>query len=533
MKSDVVVVGSGAAGLMAALTAADSGATVTLLERSPLFGGTSADSGGALWVPNNPLQARLGIRDSPEDAERYLRGLTHGRIAENLIEAMVRAAPQMLDFYVRVTGVQLVHHGAAEPSPDLFPDVPGAGVGRSVGILPYELAHLGEYEELVRHPIWPGGIPPITWPEMASFEGDRWGWVPLAKDRIKNGISARGHALVASLLEACIAKGVKLITNARANALNLADGTTSRVTGVSVLREGKSENHEARLGVVLACGGFEWNQTMWDDLVGLPLDGRFSPSFNEGDGLRMAMQIGARVGGLDAVYLEPTTAMPGDLQDGKPRLRVDVYRLTTPGSIVVNERGERFANEAGGEKEWVLEMTGFDPLSWGFPNMPAFQIFDRENRESLPLARDDWTFDVDGDARPDWLSEAPTIRQLAEQIGVDPHGLERQVTAFNRCAERGEDPRFHRGEDRGPKVRPLGSGPYYAYRLQVGSWGTRGGPVVNRDAQVIGKEGPIPGLFAAGTTAKAVTGLAYPGGGGALGPGVTLGYIAGYSLTNR
>lgn len=546
MKTDVVVVGSGAAGLMAGLAAAERGATVTVLERSSLFGGTSADSAGGMWMPNNPVQARAGIRDTMEDAQKYVRALAAGSVSEELIQAFVRTAPQAVEFLERETVLDLATSGRLPTAPtrDHLPWLPGAGRGRTVIPGPYDLSRLRESRELVRHPVWPGGMPPITSQEMGEFQEHpaSWSWVPLAQERIRKGIAVQGHALVAGLLEACLAKRVELISNVRARDLVLASG---RATGVVAQQDDKSESYEARLGVVLACGGYEWNLSMWDELIGLPLDGRFSPPLNEGDGLRMAMQAGASLTGLSHAFLQPVVGMPAELYEGKPRLRLDIHRLPSQGSIVVNRRGQRFANEAGGTAEWAMEMSRFDPLWWEFPNLPAYFVFDQLNRETWPLLWHDWSFDIHCADSPDWLFQAPSIRQLAEKVGIDPNGLAQQVQNFNAHAERGEDPVFQRGAvttrtdsvSSAPfmdlPVRPLGPGPYYAYRLQLGAWGTRGGPIVNGNAQVLDLEKrPIPGLYAVGTTAASLTGSAYTGG-SALGPGVTLGYLAGRSLTSK
>jgi 3-oxosteroid 1-dehydrogenase len=530
MQTDVVVVGSGGAGLMAALSAAVLGARVTVLERAPVFGGTTAISGGGMWLPRNPLGAALGFEDSEEEVMTYLRRVTLGRSPEPLLQGFVRAAPEACALLQR----ESAHELEGTDTPDYLTGLPGGKVGgRQVASGLYDTARLGELAPLLRRAPTPGGIPALRHSEQ---QAGGWGigehgkdWVALTEERRQTGIVGRGCALVGGLLEACVRHGVQLVHSTRVNELTQSDG---RVTGVRAEREGTTDTYAASRGVVLASGGFEWNPTLWDSLVGVPLDHPLSPPFNEGDGLRMAAGAGARLANVNQVWWMPSISLPGLTSEGKPDTRMEGTR-GLPGAIVVNRRGRRFMNEAMNYNDAGKAMTAFDPHTYEFANYPSFVILDREHHDTYPRAA------FDEQTQATWLSEAPTLRELAGKIGVDPDGLEQQVKDFNVDAEHGRDPVFRRGEYawetyRGdprfpnPALRPLGPGPYYGYELRVGCFGTKGGPVIDEQARVVGfDDRPIPGLFAAGNVASAVFGPAYPGGGSTLGAGVTFGFIAG------
>lgn len=527
--SDVVVVGSGAAGMMAALRSVIGGAKVTVLEVSDLFGGTSATSGGGMWLPRNRLSREAGVQDSREAVKTYLSYLTSGVTAESVIDRYIDTAPTIIDFIEEHTALRFY---ADVERPDVKSAFPGgAQFGRLVAPKLYELKRLGDLRPRLRQPDWErrttkqgraagGGMEAVTQQEMQGFEesGNRDGWIELSRQRVRDGIVPRGCALIASMLEVVAAHGANLVTEARARELVVDDG---RVTGVVAEVGGERRTFSAGSGVVLAAGGFEWNKELWSGLVRVPGALPLSPPYNRGDALLMAQRIGARLALLDQVWW----ASNGGEQ---------------PGQMAVNRAGRRFCNESLGY-DYGKALQYFDPHTYQFANLPAYTISNR------PLLLSDTDMDNLGKqvANVDAAS-APTLRELAGIIGVDADNLEATVAEFDRNAVVGKDPLFHRGEsawdrwrklDRtlaNPCLAPLGTeGPFYAQRVVPRLFGTKGGPVIDDHARIVDWDGnPIPGLYGAGNSVASPFGLAYPGGGGSLGPGVTFGFAAGESLTS-
>jgi succinate dehydrogenase/fumarate reductase flavoprotein subunit len=391
-----------------------------------------------------------------------------------------------------------------------------------------------------------GGTPPILHSEN---EKNGWGVAPgefdvnlaeRAAERRRTGITGRGNALMGSLLEACLASGVTLVANVRATALRESGGA---VTGVEAEREGVAESYEARRGVLLASGGFEWNEMLVKSFIGVGIEAPLSPPFNDGDALKMASRAGARLAQTGTAWWVPSVTIGGETVDGRPSHRLFPMAKGLPGAIGVNRYGRRFANEALNYNDYGHEMRAFDSHAYEFPNLPAWVILDREHRERYPLDTLTRHHD-DNSAERRLIYSAPTLRELAERIEVDADGLEAQVREFNRHAEDGEDPVFHRGESAwetyradpqyaNPALRPLGAGPYSAYRQRLGCFGTKGGPAIDEHARVLDLDDrPIPGLFAAGNASACVFGPSYPGGGATLGAGVVFGSIAGEAATS-
>jgi succinate dehydrogenase/fumarate reductase flavoprotein subunit len=518
-ETDVVVLGSGAAGLTAALAASVGGADVVVLERAPLLGGTAALSGGGLWLPGTALQEEAGLDDTASEARTYLGELTQGRVAGDVLDAFVSAAPELVELYRAHTPLQLY---LDLERPDYQSELPGARpFGRLVGVGTYDMSRLPEeYAELVRRPVWPGGTEPILWTEMREFleAGDPWGWVPLAQQRIAANVVARGCAFVAGMVEACLEQGVTFVTDARAATLVIENGA---VRGVDLVHAGHKETYRVNAGVMLAAGGFERNRIMWNELVGRPLDEPLSPrDGNQGDGLRMAAAAGARMALLDEVWW---SALGGG----------------APGAIAVNRDGRRFLNECLNYHDYGEVVTRFDRSSYEFPNYPAFVISDHPPGRAFEAGPDALEHDIAAGR----VVKADTLEGLAHLLDIDGHGLAQQVEEFNVHAAEGLDPQFGRGSSRydrwrkfdkslaNPALRPLRAGPYYGERLSVRCFGTKGGAVIDEHAQVVDfGNAPIPGLYASGNVAASVFGVAYPGGGATLGQAAVFGMIAGREL---
>ena len=529
VDSDVVVIGSGAAGLTAALTTALSGARVVLLEKARLLGGTSAMSGGMVWVPDNRCMQAAGLPDSREDALEYLRRMTLGRVDDRLIRTYIDECNATVEFLERHTHLQFESHTR---HPDYQPELPGARPGgRGLGGGTYDTARLGSYAAVLRFG-----------PNDRLLDLDVNPDDPKAVQALNdlNGNIARsGRALVGELLEACLANGVELRTETPARALLRHAG---RVSGVRAeRRDDSSVTFSAAWGVMLASGGFEWNRALVSRFMAVPLVAPSSSPSNQGDGLLMAMDVGAALGNMTEAWWAPAIHVPGEAYEDGPLNRHVSDPRSKPGSIVVNRRGQRFANEALNYNDFPRAMMTFDPVTWDFPNLPAFMIFDEAFRRTYRVLALDSALPP-----PEWLTQAPTLGELAERVRIDRQGLLDQVETFNVHAARGEDPIFHRGEgvyDRyrgdarvtpNANLRPMGPGPFYALEMQIGGLGTKGGPVIDSSARVLNTRGePIPGLYAAGNVTASVMGPSYPGPGATLGPAMTFARLGGEDLARN
>ena len=518
---DVAVVGSGAAGLTAALTAAHAGATVAVFEKADYLGGTSAVSGGMIWIPMNRCMTELGISDTRSDAIAYLQAVCDHRTPLPLLDVLVDRGTEMLSFVETESDLRFE---TLENFPDYHPEWPGAhGGGRSLEPVPYDGRRLGQLFDSLR----PDHRPPFTMREYEEWRiFTRFPWDEL-DDRGQDGLVARGRALVAPLVKACADAGVTLVTGSAAHRLAF-DG--ARATGL-VLDAGTIA---ARGGVILACGGFEWAAEMVASYLPGPIQGSCSPPHNTGDGLRMGAKVGAKLGNLNEAWWGPMVLIPGDVTDGAQTSTLLRFERTGPGSIIVNREGRRFVNEAHNYNDMTKAFHAFDPEAYTYRNLPAWLIFDHAH-----LAEYGFLAHRAGQPTPEWLTEAATLDELAAAIGVDVAGLVATVERFNRNAAEGVDPDFNRGasaydrywgDDRAahPALGPLDTAPFYAIEVVSGVIGTKGGVVTDPEARALDVfDDPIPGLFAVGNTTAQPMGPGYAGAGSTLGPGMTMGFAAG------
>jgi 3-oxosteroid 1-dehydrogenase len=549
VETDVVVMGSGAAGLAAALTAGVGGAEVTILEASSLFGGTSAVSGGGMWLPGNTLDP--DYTDSLDDAKTYIKRLTLGFVSDAIIDRYLAEAGQVPDFFAAHSPLTFT---ADVGRPDYFAPWEGSSLtSRTVFPGQYELPRLADLEAKVRRP-GPGGILPIQHSEERRhgarpdvkdgrvLQAEDLEYVnKLIKERLEKGIAMRGMALVAGLMEGCLKHGGSFVSEARGRSLIVEDG---RVRGVRAEQDGGEVEYRARYGVVLASGGFEWNRDLWNAFIGVPWDGPTTPPSNRGDGLIMAASIGAKLANLDkATWI--STRYLGEVYDGQPYMR---GRGTgnRPGEIMVNRQGRRFVSETLPYNDIGRVMMRFNPHTYEFENHPCYVIGDKYSLKRLedpPPEVYAYTSDprkAKGDpAKGDGWVTGETLREVADKLEIDADGLERQVEEYNEHAAGNVDPVFHRGEKPWElynlpdhkSIGPLAEGPFVGYRVRASVFGTRGGPVINQDAQIVDyADQPIPGLYGAGNVVAHPFAWAYPGGGGTLGPAMTFGHVAGQSI---
>ena len=530
---DVVVLGSGGAGLTAALTAATNGGSVEVYEKTATVGGTTAVSGGIVWIP---AHRRSPDGELPvEDAMDYLRAQSLGFMDDELVQTFVRTGAEMLDF---VEARSDLRFEVAEGFPDYKPELPGgrpAG-GRSLNAKPFDLSLLGEWRERITS--FPADFSNV------GIDAETRARIHASVDNESGDYCVAGTALIAGLLKGLLDVGVTPRTNARAVEL-IAD--PPGITGVRIAHEGNTHERKdfrvrARRGVILATGGFEWDAQLVEAYLRGPMRGAVSPPNNTGDGLRMAMAHGADLANMGEAWWVPIVQLPGDTFGGQPRSRSVRLERTRPRSIIVNRAGKRFLNEAGEYNSMAGPFQYLDPRD-GYANDPAWIVFD-----ALHLKRYGFLGVAPGESAPDWFSPSPDLAELGAKTGIDADGLARTLAGWNDNVANESDPDFGRGssaydgywgDDKaatpaGKTLGPIDTAPYYAVPVSIGAMGTKGGPRTDRDGRVLHVSGsPIPGLYAAGNAMAGATGKAYGGAGGTLGPAMVFGYRAGLAVSAR
>jgi 3-oxosteroid 1-dehydrogenase len=531
-EADVVVIGSGGAGLVAALAARDSGASVVVLEKSATVGGTTAVSGGVVWVPTNHHMAEVGIPDSRDEALVYMKRLSDGRGEDKLIETYVDQAPAMLRFVEKAASIPFT---ALARYPDYHPEFPGGKPGgRSLDPGLFDSNELGDWKKHLRK------SPIFGMTAMSVTEATDWGVFAsplklpfkLLAERYSKGFVCYGAALIGRLLKALLDQGVQPLLGVAARELVVEEG---RVVGLRAEQGGRDLLVRAKKGVILASGGFEWNSQLVQQFLGGVVTHPNSPPGNDGDGLKMAMSVGADLGNMNEAWWCPSVVIPGEEYDGRQLNRGDFAIRSMPHSIIVNRRGVRFVNEAQNYNDLMKPFFAFEPNAYERPNLPAYLVLDQAFLDKYALLTI-----MPGQKPPDWLPRADTLEELGRKVGIDPAALAATVARFNRFAEQGVDEDFHRGTSLydkfygdpehapNPNLGTLCKPPYFALEVHPGTIGTKGGARVTVDAQVLRVGGqPIEGLYAAGNVIAAPAGSGYPGAGATIGSAMTFGYLAG------
>lgn len=549
---DVIVVGSGAGAMLTAIRAADEGLKVLMTEKTGLVGGTSATSGGGIWIPDNFDMPRMKLRDSVEAAYTYVKACAKGLASDERVLAYVETAREMAA-YLRRIGVD---YRSMAKYADYYPEMAGAlPGGRTMDPVDFNAARLGIEGLAVLRPTNPGqlimGRMTINAFEartiLARERKAKWliMWIMLryaidypwrrktTRDRRLTG----GQALVGGLWTALRARKVTVWLNAPLQSLR-RDGV--RVTGAVIERDGKPCVVTAKKGVVLAAGGFERNQSMREAWLTQPTNESWSatpPGCNTGDAIRAGADAGGQLHLMAHTWGVPTLHVPKE-----DRYRGVFVERSLPGCMVVNARGERFVNESCPYPEFQQAIYADHARSGA--SIPAWIVFDAEFRRKYPIGPL-----APGEALPDsrlrkswrnvvyWKDE--TLDGLAAQIGVDAQGLIASAARMTDYARTGKDLDFDRGGnvfDRyygdnavspNPNLAPIARGPFYAMQLFPGEIGTKGGLLTDCDARVLDEAGQaIDGLYCIGNNSASVMGPAYPGAGSTLGPAMTFGYRA-------
>ncbi|MGE8318659.1 MAG: FAD-dependent oxidoreductase [Comamonas sp.] len=549
---DLIVVGSGAGALLGAIRAQEQGLRTLLVEKAGLFGGTSAISGGGIWIPLNYDQQRVGVADDLEAAFCYMRRCVRGMASDDRVLAYVETASKMAEYLHRIG----IPYRAMAKYADYYPHIQGAlPGGRTMDPVDYNAAQLGLEALETMRPSLPSTLI-FGRMSMNAFEAhsmlsrelkSRFSLVgtmlkyfldypwrgKTRRDRRLTG----GQALVAGLLAAAHKAGVEMWRNAPLK--ELVQDASGRVTGAVIEKDGVCVPVLARCGVLLGAGGFERNQAMREQYLNQPSRAEWTATpagCNTGDAHRAGQAVGAQLHLMDWSWGVPTMDVPGE-----PSFRGVFVERSLPGCMVVNARGQRFLNESGPYPEFQQAMLAEEAKGNG--GVPAWIVFDADFRAKNPMGPLMPSSAVpDGKLPQDWLGKvywkADTLEALAAQIGVDAAGLADSARRMTDYAATGKDLDFDRGGNvfdryygdprlKNPNLGAIAKGPFYAMRLWPGEIGTKGGLLTDREARVLDTRGQvIEGLYCVGNNSASVMGPAYAGAGSTLGPAMTFAFRA-------
>ncbi len=537
---DLVVVGSGAAGMTAALTAARHGLTAVVVEKTAHYGGSTARSGGGIWIPGNSVLRRAGISDSPADASAYLQHVAGDAVPAALRDAFLGHGPAMLDLVLADTPLRLRWVPGYS---DYYPEAPGGRArGRSVEPVPFDGRLLGAELARLSPPYLPAP-PGVTitqanyrWLSLGtSHPRAIWTGLVVGARTVRSKATGRqllglGQALAGALRSGLLRAGVPVWLDTPMTGLRVAGG---RVTGVQVLRDGAATVIAARRGVLLASGGFERNDELRTRYQRGPVGTQWTVGApgNTGDGIVAGQDAGGEVELMDDAWWGPSIPLTGG-----PYFCLAERSL--PGCILVNAAGERFVNEAAPYVDAVHAM--YDRHTDGNPHIPCWMIFDQRYRNRYVFAGLPPRRPLPGRwYKAGAVFRADSLAELAALVGISADGLAKTVAKFSEFARSGRDADFGRGDsayDRyygdprcrpNPNLAPVSQPPYYAVKIVPGDLGTKGGLRTDERARVLRADGSaIEGLYAAGNTSALVMGRSYAGAGATIGPAMTFGYLA-------
>jgi succinate dehydrogenase/fumarate reductase flavoprotein subunit len=552
-QCDVLIIGAGAGGMATAITAVKHGLSAIIVEKEPVFGGTTAFSGGVLWIPGN---RHCGEPDTREAALEYMKNETGNFYEADAVNAYLDAGPEMLDFFEAETEVKFI------PTlyPDYHPTVPGGvDVGRSVLAAPFDTSVLGEDIKRLRPPLstitFMGMMFNSSNADIKHFFNATKSVVSFAYvtkrlaahflEVLRYGRGTKvtsGNALAARLAKSCIDLGIPIHTDAPATKLLTENGA---VTGATVQQNGKTVTITATKGVVLASGGFAHDvDKIRKAYPHLRRGGEhFSPvpEANTGDGIDLGIEAGGK---FDTVFASTSAWMPVSkvpVGGGKFKAFPHLLDRYKPGIIAVTKNGKRFTNESESYHDVGAAMIAAcegeaETACWLIADRPTIRKYGLGYAKPAPVPLGTYL-------RNGYLQTGRTLAELATNCGIDPNGLEQTIRDYNEHARKGEDPAFHKGSTSfnryladpdhkpNPSVGPVETGPFYALKVIMGDLGTFDGLQTTVQGQVLDMENhPIKGLFAVGNDRASIMGGNYPGAGITLGPAMTFGYITGRHL---
>ncbi len=555
---DLLVIGSGAGGMSAAITAKLHGLDVLVVEKEAVYGGTTARSGGWLWIPGNPLAKREGFEDSAERGRTYLQHEAGNHFDAARVDAFLENGPRMVDFFESKTAVQFV---LGPQFSDYHPNAPGAlPGGRSICAAPYDGRELGEHIKTLRPP-----LKEITFVGMMIGSGKELlhffnvtrsvvSAAYVAKLLVKYGYDlathgramrlTNGNALAGRLAKSAFDLGIPLWLKAPAKRLLNEDG---RVSGAVIETENGPVTVTARKGVVLATGGFPHDAERRKQLYPHAPTGREhytpTPPGNTGDGIKLSAALGAQTADElpNAAAWVPISRVPNG--DGTFGTFPHFIDRAKPGVIAVNRAGKRFVNEGNSYHDFCQALV---KASKDLPRGPegeveAWLIADHVTLRRYGLGHvKPFPVPLAHQLANGYLKRGRSLAELARACGFEAAAFEQTVAEYNKHAAKGEDPAFGKGSTAytrylgdpsvtpNPCIAPVAKGPFYAVRVVIGDLGSFAGIKTDANAQVLDGEGkPIDGLYAAGNDMASIMGGNYPGGGITLGPAMTFGYIAG------
>ncbi|MCB1616860.1 MAG: FAD-binding protein [Pseudomonadales bacterium] len=554
---DFVIVGSGGGALAAAIRAHDLGLNTLVVEKSAVYGGSTAMSGGGVWIPNNHLMAAAGVEDSDTEAFAYLKHITKDQVAYNRLRAYVEHGKRAIEYLEKKAGLRL---RSLPKYIDYYPDAPGAKPGgRTLEPRRFNTLKLGKERKKLRasHPqtlsmgylhmtaleaYWAvrGGFPgrlPIIWRLVLH-------WLNLPArliDRRSLQVTL-GNAVIAPLRHAMLERNIPLWLNTAARSLVI---NNMHVSGIVAERDGQEVTINSKHGVLLACGGFDHNQQMREQYLPMPNRHEWcagNPD-NTGDGILMGQATGARLELMDDAWWTPVTRVPGE-----DLAWILVYEKNMPHSCMLNTKGERITNEAGPYIDVVNDM--YFSSNRQERKFPHWMILDSRFRQQFAIGHV-----LPSGMMPDkkvpeaywdnYLYKADTLEALCKKTGIDVERATQSIERFNQFCETGQDKDFGRGQSEhdhyyspktdspNPNLGSIKEAPFYAIPLYPGDLGTKGGLLTNEKAQVLrGDDSVIEGLYACGNCSSAVMGNSYAGAGSTIGPSIVFGFIAAESAAS-
>lgn len=556
---DVLVVGTGASGMSAAVTAAYEGLKVLVVDKAPVYGGTTARSGGWLWIPGTKLAKEQGISEPAGAARAYLQHETTTHFDAARVDAFIENGPKAIDFFTEKTCVQF-------DMPPVFPDyhaeAPGGQPGgRSMVTRPFDARELGDYVSKLAPP-----VPELTvfgmmlgsgkelWHFLRAFKSiesfwyvaKRFGGHLVDVMRYGRGMTlTNGNALAGRLAKAGMDLNIPVWLNAPVKKL-IVEGDA--VVGATVVRDGKPIEIRVRRGVVLACGGFPYDVERRKQLFPHAPTGREhftpSPALNTGDGLRLGESVGGWVDPTipNAAAWCPTSVV--QRKDGTQGVMPHFIDRAKPGVIAVTTKGRRFTNEALSYHDFIQALV---KACKGSSEVTCWLVCDHQHLREYGLgAVAPFPLPIGKHLKSGYLKRGNSLQELASVIGVPAAALQEEVEVFNRDAASGIDTKFSKGSTAynryqgdslvrpNPCMAPILKGPFYAIKVVVGEIGTFAGLATDESCQVLSKDRqPVKGLYAVGNDAASIMGGNYPGAGITLGPALTFGYVVGQTLAKK